>query len=238
MYAGERILVVGPSGCGKSSLLRVIAGLWEIGCGQVVWSLPPESGFAGPPHRKRSAAGFAGTSERVPPNVFFLPQKPYNLLGTLRQQIVYPSVLGSFTPDSGAGAGTGANMNNAADDSMKSLLGGRSLLGGFDEDLPLPKIESQPWRTVGSGEGEGGDSEDEREGSGGVAVEQGGMGGRGGSFSLRGDHHGGDGESRGDSDEQLLHILRRVRLDRLAERMGDGDAVQGLSAFKDWSKVD
>ncbi len=65
LQPGERLLVVGPSGCGKSSLLRAIAGLWDTGSGII--------------HR--------------PPihEIMFLPQKPYMLLGSLREQLVYPN---------------------------------------------------------------------------------------------------------------------------------------------------
>ncbi|GMH39495.1 hypothetical protein BSKO_07393 [Bryopsis sp. KO-2023] len=62
---GESLLVVGPSGCGKSSLLRVIAGLWTAGKG-TVRTPPPES-------------------------TFFLPQRPYMPIGTLRHQLLFPS---------------------------------------------------------------------------------------------------------------------------------------------------
>lgn len=58
------LLIVGPSGCGKSSLLRAIAGLWQSGSGTI--------------HRPDLD------------HILFLPQKPYMILGTLRDQLLYP----------------------------------------------------------------------------------------------------------------------------------------------------
>ena len=58
------LLVMGPSGCGKSSLMRVIAGLWQSGTGTI--------------YRPNIQA------------LLFLPQKPYMVLGNLRQQMLYP----------------------------------------------------------------------------------------------------------------------------------------------------
>eukprot|EP01031_Cornospumella_fuschlensis_P031612 gene31612-38204_t len=86
IFRGDRLLIVGPSGAGKSSLVRAIAGLWQVGYGSISW----DSSLCSD-QDELSQSGDSVPS--APKKVFFLPQKPYNLLGDLRQQIMYPQVI-------------------------------------------------------------------------------------------------------------------------------------------------
>eukprot|EP01035_Chromulina_nebulosa_P019511 gene19511-25407_t len=81
IYEGDKLLIVGPSGAGKSTFIRAIAGLWEQGSGEVNWYLPSSSNQ------------LLSQSSLNSSDVFFLPQKPYNIIGCLRDQIKYPSIL-------------------------------------------------------------------------------------------------------------------------------------------------
>ncbi len=69
----DSLLVVGPSGCGKTSLLRMISGLWKPIKGNI----------------DRPNAG----------DLLFIPQKPYMILGTLREQLCYPTDQTKFSDD-------------------------------------------------------------------------------------------------------------------------------------------
>ncbi|RXI09532.1 hypothetical protein DVH24_025089 [Malus domestica] len=97
----EHLLVTGPSGSGKTSLLRAMCGLWSTGKGKIIFHVKDvednqpsiSSGVVAlEVHTGSDKYGELGRpSNRNYEGIFFLPQKPYMVLGTLRQQLLYPT---------------------------------------------------------------------------------------------------------------------------------------------------
>ncbi|CAM8951235.1 unnamed protein product [Rhodiola kirilowii] len=101
----DNLLIAGPSGSGKTSLLRALAGLWSNGKGKVTFYVnnqdenpsisdnkPLESTSI---NKLEEEARSAYKGSR---GIFFLPQRPYMVLGTLRQQLLYPKWIGEEQP--------------------------------------------------------------------------------------------------------------------------------------------
>ncbi|WOL02116.1 ABC transporter D family member 2, chloroplastic [Canna indica] len=111
----EHLLVMGPSGSGKTSFLRALAGLWNTGKGNIIFYVEEVSKHAsvsadGVPSSSadivRTDEKQRGSKKSRAGGVFFLPQKPYMVLGTLRQQLLYPTWNDEIQPASNDSSGS------------------------------------------------------------------------------------------------------------------------------------
>jgi putative ATP-binding cassette transporter len=112
---GEKVLVVGESGAGKSTLIRAIAGLWPWGEGEI--------------------------SIRRGSKLFFMPQRPYVPVGTLKHAVAYPNPTESLEDEEVVRALTDAGLVHLVDRiNEEGVPWERTLSGGEQQRLTFAQL--------------------------------------------------------------------------------------------------
>ncbi len=86
-------MVTGPNGSGKSSLFRIIGELWPLHNGNVLIILYASNVIISIDWIPNYTLCYISAGNVIKPpkmDFLFVPQKPYQVLGTLRDQIIYP----------------------------------------------------------------------------------------------------------------------------------------------------
>ncbi|XP_013196570.1 ATP-binding cassette sub-family D member 1 [Amyelois transitella] len=92
---GTHLLIVGPNGCGKSSLFRIISGLWPVHGGELWVPRPCECAYC-------TDDGTEQDHCTTRPIMFYIPQRPYMSMGSLLDQVTYPSRVPAGSAESHA----------------------------------------------------------------------------------------------------------------------------------------
>jgi putative ATP-binding cassette transporter len=110
---GQALLIKGPTGTGKSTLLRAIAGLWPFGRGRVQLDAR---------------------------RAFFIPQKSYVPLGSLREALLYPDEGTGVPTERLVGVLKQVGLERLAPELDKVDLWAQRLSGGEQQRLAFARI--------------------------------------------------------------------------------------------------
>ena len=109
---GDTVLLQGPSGSGKSTLFRTLAGIWP----------------------------FARGKAQVPPDVMFIPQRPYVPDGRLRDALAYPNPASDYGDEALRQALKDALLPQLAERLDDSDAWSQKLSGGEQQRLAIARV--------------------------------------------------------------------------------------------------